>query len=95
MTSIDVSGLLAPVSYDKGDELPCSDWGQLKEGHFVMIQRNGEPLLVAEVDVVTHDASVFWVWLDGGRGRIAVYADEGTCVWLPKGYRLWATAERA
>jgi hypothetical protein len=38
------------------------------------------------IDVLTGDASVFWVWLDGGRGRIAVYVDVETL--LPEGYRL-------
>ena len=78
----------APFSHEKGYELPSSQWGQLEEGHYVMVQRDGEPLLAGEVDTRTQDASVFWVWLDGGRGRIAVYADEGTCVWLPRGYCL-------
>lgn len=88
MTSIVMHGLFGPVAYDKGDELPSSQWGQLEGGHYVMVQRDGEPLLTGEIDVVCHDASVFWVWLDAGRGRIAVYPDEGTSVWLPKGYRL-------
>jgi hypothetical protein len=87
MMQLEVRDLLAPISYEKGNELPCSEWGQLEEGHYVLVQRDGEPLLAGEVDDRTQDASVFWVWLDGGRGRIAVYADEVSAVWLPKGYR--------
>jgi hypothetical protein len=75
---------LAPVSYDKGNELPCSEWGQLEQGHSVIVQRDDGPLLGGEVDVRTYDASVLWIWLDGGAGRIAVYADQGTRVWVPK-----------
>lgn len=93
MTPTEMPALLGPVAYDKGEELPCSEWDQLEEGHLVIIQRDGRPLLPGEVDAVTHDASVFWVWLDGGRGRIAVYVDEGTRVWLPRGYRLKAAEE--
>jgi hypothetical protein len=52
------------------------------------VQRNGEFPLVGEIDELTHDASVFWVWLEGGRGRIAVYTDEGTSVWTLKGSQL-------
>jgi hypothetical protein len=71
--------------FDKGDDLPCKKWGRLQEGCHVMVQCAGETILKGEVDVVSPDASIFWVWLDGGRGRIAVYADENTNVWLPKG----------
>lgn len=95
MTQRELRDLVAPVSRDKGNELPPSQWEQLQEGHYVLVQREDEPLRVGEVDVLTQDAAVFWVWLDGGRGRIAVYADEGTCVWLPSGYRVCATEEFA
>lgn len=95
MTRLELHDLLASVAYDKGNELPSSQWGQLEEGHYVIVQRDGEPLLAGEVDVRTQDASVFWVWLDGGRGRTAVYADEGTSVWLPRGYYLEAAEELA
>ena len=84
MTRLEIRNLLSPVSYSNCSELPLGDWGQLEEGDYVMVQRDGEPLLTGAVDVLTRDASVFWVWLDGGRGRIAVYADEGTSVWLPE-----------
>lgn len=83
MTSDEQQGLFAPTSYNLGEELPCTDWGVLEEGQFVMVQRSGEPILPGQVDVICPDASVFWIWLDRGRGRIAIYADEGTIVWLP------------
>jgi hypothetical protein len=95
MAQSEMRDFLAPVPYDKGSELPPGEWEQLEEGHYVMVQRDGEPVLAGEVDIRTHDASVFWVWLDGGRGRIAVYSDEGTHVWLPNGYRLEAAEELA
>jgi hypothetical protein len=51
-----------------------------------VVKRDGEGILAEATDVLTEDASVFWVWLGGGRGRIAVYVHEET--WLPEGYRL-------
>ena len=71
--------------YGEGDDLPYRKWDQLKVGCHVMVQREGQSLLKGEVDVISPDAAIFWVWLDGGRGRIAVYGDENTYVWLPKG----------
>ncbi len=88
MASMNCGVLQVPVSDQKGDKLPPNLWDQLQEGHCVLVERAGEALLSGEVDVVAPDASIFWVWLDGGRGRIAVYTDEGTAVWLPKDYRL-------
>jgi hypothetical protein len=69
---------------DKGEDLLYGQWSQLEEGHCVIFQRDEEPPLAGIVDMRTEDASVFWVFLNNGRGRIAVYADEGTSVWLPK-----------
>lgn len=84
----DTAGLFGAAGYEKGEEFFCSDWGQLEEGHYVIVQRYSEPPIAGEVDVVADDGSVFWVWLEGGRGRIAIYVDEGVRVWLPRGYRL-------
>ncbi len=95
MTPADTCGPLGPTAYDTGDELPYSEWGQLEEGLYLIVQRDGGPVLGGEVDDLTHDASVFWVWLDGGRGRIAIYGDEGTRVWLPRGYNLQAAEEHS
>ncbi|MDT0196511.1 hypothetical protein Q9R30_14200 [Arthrobacter sp. AB6] len=84
---------IVPSFHDKGDELPFHQWGQLEEGHNVIVQRDGGTLLTGVVDDRTHDASVFWVWLDGGRGRVAIYAQEGTTVWVPSGKPESATGE--
>jgi hypothetical protein len=72
---------------DQDEELSYSQWGQLEEGRYVIVQRNNEPPLAGKVDTRTEDASVLWVWLDDGLGRIAVYADEGARIWLPKSYQ--------
>jgi hypothetical protein len=83
MTTIEIPAQLDPGAYDKRDQLSPANWGQLREGERVIVQRDGGPLLTGKVDLVASD-SVFWVWLDGGCGRIAVYADEGIRVWLPR-----------
>lgn len=62
----------------------------MEEGVYVLVERDSSPLHGGEVDEITNDASVVWIWLDGGRGRIALFEDEGTRVWLPKGYELAA-----
>jgi hypothetical protein len=76
--------LFAAAPHDKGNALPGSMWGQLEEGDYIIIERDGEPTMGGEVEIVSADASVFWVRIDRGRGRIAVHADAGTSVWLPK-----------
>lgn len=90
MKRLERQDLFGTFSYEKGKELPPSEWDQLEPGHLVMVQRGDEPLSSGEVDVRAYDADVFWMWLDGGRGRVAVWADERTHVWLPRGYRLRA-----
>lgn len=82
------SSILNSVFCDKGEELLYGQWSQLEEGHCVIVQRDDEPPLAGIVDVRTEDASVFWVLLNNGRGRIAVYAAEGTSVWLPKNHQV-------
>lgn len=86
MTSMDVRKPVISRLLHERTKLPSSKWDQLKAGHRVVVQRPGGPLLPGEVDVISPDASVFWVWLDGGRGRIAVHMDDkNTGVWLPTG----------
>lgn len=84
MTPMEMDGFLGPAAHFKGDELRCFEWDQLEEGDCVIVQRDGGPLVKGKVDVVTDDGSIFWVLLDGGLGRISIYADEGTRVWLPE-----------
>lgn len=72
----------AELRLHRGDDLPFSQWDTLETGCRVVIQRDGEAITRGEVDVVSPGASVFWVWLEDGRGRIAVYEEEHTTVWL-------------
>jgi hypothetical protein len=34
------------------------------------------------IDVIAPDASIFWVWLDDGRGRVALHRDDDAHVWF-------------
>jgi hypothetical protein len=77
-------------------ETPClAEWRQIEEGDIVVVKRDREPILAGKVDLRAGDASVFWVWLDGGSGCIAVFPYEGTCVSLPRSHRTEATEEPA
>jgi hypothetical protein len=47
----------------------------------VILQTPEGRTLAGNVDVVAHDASIFWIWIEGGGGRIAVH-EHGDCqVW--------------
>jgi hypothetical protein len=80
-------GLLArhrPGILRGGRELRCLlRITEERECSFI-VKRDGEGLGAGAIDVLTEDASVFRVWLDGERERIAVYADDETCVWFPR-----------
>ena len=77
-----------PAPYEIGAELSPSQWKQLEEGQYVLVQRQGAGVRGGEVDVLTAHATIFWVLLDGGQGRIAIFDDEDIRVWLPRGCRL-------
>ncbi|MBT2585386.1 hypothetical protein [Arthrobacter sp. ISL-95] len=88
MTDTTKLALLAPFAYEKGEELPPMEWRRLEEGRLVLVQLDNGPILAGEVDEATDDATVFWVWLERGLGRLAVFDDDNISVWLPKGYQL-------
>lgn len=67
-----------------GDELPHYQWNQLGEGDGVTVQREDQTRVFGKVDVVADDGSIFWIWLDNGNGRIAIYGGHETHVWLPE-----------
>lgn len=63
--------------------VPCgiSEWIHLNEGQRVVARRLGEYPRAGEIDAVSEDAFVFWVWLDNGEGRIMVHAQDDVRVW--------------
>ena len=60
--------------------LTSDDRIHLKSGDEVIIERAGELPQRGEVDDVNEDASIFWIHLYGGRGRILVYEGDGSVV---------------
>lgn len=59
------------------------DWVTLNTGDAVVVERRGDIPREGTVDVVSEDASVFWVWLAAGQGRILVSADDSLVWRLP------------
>lgn len=60
--------------------LPFNDWVYLNPGDEVVVQRVGHSAYPGYVDDINEDASVFWVWLDDGRGRILVQAGDDSII---------------
>ncbi|RAX46863.1 hypothetical protein DQ354_04610 [Arthrobacter sp. AQ5-06] len=71
-----------PAKPARGQRFATEDWARLKPGYRVRVQRANEAVTAGRVDVIAPDAFVFWVWLDGGRGRVALHEDDNVAVWL-------------
>lgn len=82
---MEMQGIPLAAPYEIGAELSPSQWRRLEEGQYVLVRRQGEALRGGEVDVLNYHATIFWVQLDDGQGRIAIYDDEDIRVCLPKG----------
>lgn len=61
--------------------LPIYDWVELNTDDQVIIRTADGVTAGGQVDVVADDASIFWVWLEGGAGRVAVHEEDDTQVW--------------
>ncbi|MFF1828240.1 hypothetical protein [Paenarthrobacter sp. NPDC058040] len=66
----------------RGTALTTDDWIWLNAGDRVRVQRENEIAATGSIDVVSGDASIFWVWLDDGRGRVALHMEAKVSVWL-------------
>lgn len=62
--------------------LKPDDWVWLNPNDRVRIKRENEYVVLGTVDDVSPDASIFWIWLDGGQGRVAIHEDDNTSVWF-------------
>lgn len=63
-------------------ELQREDWVWLNDGCRVRVKRENNRVVTGMVDIVAPDASIFWVWLDHGQGRIALHEDDQVTVWI-------------
>lgn len=64
------------------EALTPDNWVWLNPDDRVKVQREREAMATGVIDVVAPDASIFWIWLDGGRGRVALHMDDNVSVWL-------------
>ena len=74
-------GSLCPPEPVPGEKLEVEKWVWLNSGQRVRVKREREAVSGGFVDLVAPDASIFWVWLDDGRGRIALHEDDKVSVW--------------
>lgn len=74
--------LPAAVNIPEDPPLRLDDWVRLNADDGVIVRTPDGYTRAGLVDAVTNDASVFWLWLDGGGGRTAVLEEEGCHVWL-------------
>lgn len=73
------------LSLDKpqpGEKLGVEDWVWLDPGQRVHVERQYDAASGGVIDVIAHDASIFWVWLDNGRGRVAIHEDDNVRIRL-------------
>ncbi|MGF9649194.1 hypothetical protein AAIH32_14560 [Pseudarthrobacter oxydans] len=71
--------------------LKAKDWAGFTPGDRLYVQRENQLLMRGTVDDMVPDGSIFWIWIDGGGGRIAVHKDDDVRVWLaeePSGSRI-------
>ncbi|WP_159698923.1 hypothetical protein [Arthrobacter sp. 18067] len=80
--SSDVAPVLPTVMQAPSDApMRLHDWVFLNAGDRVVVQLPDGQIFAGLIDAVANDASVFWLWKDGGGGRTAVYEEEGCKVW--------------
>ena len=82
MTTVTVDGGSAKLHQDAGLRLRRNDWERLTPGDRVSIHLDGNAAHSGLVDIVAPDASIFWVLLDEGRGRVAIHEGDDASVWL-------------
>lgn len=57
------------------------DWVFLNAGDRVVVQLPDGRVHAGVIDAVANDASLFWLWVDGGGGRAAVFEEDACKVW--------------
>lgn len=60
------------------------EWTELDADHRVTVHTGEGGTLCGSVDVVADDASIFWLWLDNGGGRVAIHEGDDVKVWRTK-----------
>jgi hypothetical protein len=57
------------------------EWTELDVDHRVTVHTDEGRILCGSVDVIADDASIFWLWLDDGGGRVAIHEADDVKVW--------------
>lgn len=81
-TLLYINGHLCPDKPQPGKKLGVEEWVWLDPGQRVHVERKYEAASGGIIDVIAHDASIFWVWLDNGRGRVAIHEGDNVCIRL-------------
>lgn len=76
----ELAGILPSLT--KYPPLKTKDWAGLTPGDRMYVQRENQLLMRGTVDDMVPDGSIFWIWIDGGGGRIALHKDDDVRVWL-------------
>ena len=57
------------------------EWTELDVDHRLTVHTGEGRILCGSVDVIADDASIFWLWLDNGGGRVAIHEGDDVKVW--------------
>lgn len=75
------SAFNSPTSLPTDRALTLDGWVDLNPGDRITIRTSAKLVAAGTVDIVAFDASIFWIWLDEGRGRIAIHEHDETDIW--------------
>lgn len=84
--------LNGPGSHPGRPPLSREDWVFLNINDRICVRWENGVVNYGTVDVVAPDASIFWIWLDSGRGRVALHEDDNVSVWFEE-ERPWLCPE--
>ena len=62
--------------------LSPSEWVLLKPNDRLWVRRENHSDARGTVDVIAPDSSIFWMWLDSGRGRVAFHKDDNDSIFF-------------
>jgi hypothetical protein len=75
--------LSTAVRLPSGPPMRLEDWVFLNAEDNVIVRLPDGRIFAGLIDAVANDASVFWLWVDGGGGRLAIHEEEGCQLWRP------------
>lgn len=70
------------ICHAEGAPLVLDDWATLQPNDRVCVRQDDKSVSHGRVDIVAADAAIFWIWLDGGQGRVALHREDNVGVWF-------------